>query len=194
MSLDLWRLGPTPSQLNPIDSRLAPLFCFALLTVSCALASFAFACATPFAAFAVVASVILPMPSALLVVGAAWIVNQSIGFGALGYPHNTNTFLWGFAIGLAALLATVSAKAALRAWPRAKTAIALTAAAIAAYASYEVVLFAFTPVLGGSGAFTPTIIARLGVLNLLWLIGLGAVSMLLQRATILWRRKPEFRT
>ena len=194
MSLDLLRLGPSPSRINPIDSRLAPLFCVALLTVSCAVASFAFACATPFAAFAVVASALLALPSALLVVGAAWIVNQSIGFGALGYPHNTTTLLWGLAIGLAALTATVCAKAVLRAWTRPNTVIGLTSAVVAAYASYEVVLLAFTPALGGAGAFTATIVTRLGLLNVLWLIGLILVCMLLQRATILWQRQAEFRT
>jgi hypothetical protein len=61
--------------------RYAPLFCFVLLTAACALASFAFACATPFAAFAVMAAEMLPLSSALLVVAAAWIVNQGIGFG-----------------------------------------------------------------------------------------------------------------
>jgi hypothetical protein len=36
-------------RLAPMEPRHAPLFCFALLTVSCALASFALACATRFA-------------------------------------------------------------------------------------------------------------------------------------------------
>jgi hypothetical protein len=189
MSFDIRRFAPSPSHIAPVDLRLALLFCVALLTASCALASFAFACATPFAAFAVVASAILPLPSALVVVGAAWIVNQSIGFGALGYPHNTNTVLWGLAIGLAALIATVSAKAVLRAWPRTNMTVALAAAVLAAYASYEVVLVAFVPALGGAGAFTATIVIRLGVLNLLWLIGLIAVCMLVRRAALLWRRQ-----
>ena len=43
------------------EPRYAPLFCFALLTAACALASFAFACAAPFAAFAVVAAAMLPL-------------------------------------------------------------------------------------------------------------------------------------
>jgi hypothetical protein len=33
-----------------------------------------------------------------------------------------------------------------------------------------------TPFLGGEGAFTAAIIGRIGVLNLLWLIGLVAAS------------------
>jgi hypothetical protein len=57
-----------------------------LLTAACALASFAFACATPFAAFAAIAGAMLPLSAALPVVLAAWIVNQAIGFGVLGYP------------------------------------------------------------------------------------------------------------
>ena len=48
------------ARLAPVEQRYAPMFCFALLTAACALASFAFACATPFAAFAVVAAAMLP--------------------------------------------------------------------------------------------------------------------------------------
>ena len=48
----------------------------------------------------------------------------------------------------------------------------LAVAIVGAYAAYEVVLFAFTPALGGAGAFTLAVVARLGTLNLLWLIGL----------------------
>lgn len=72
MALDILFYPTTRSvRLAPVAPRYAPLFCFALLTMACALASFAFACATPFAAFAVVAAAMLPLPPALLVVGAA---------------------------------------------------------------------------------------------------------------------------
>ena len=119
MSLDILRLPAAPSdRLAPVEPRFAPLFCLVLLTAACALASFAFACATPFAAFAVVAAAMLPMRPALLIVTAAWIVNQAIGFGALGYPLNADTMLWGFAIGLAALIATATSVPVLRALPR----------------------------------------------------------------------------
>lgn len=100
---------PRPTEislrLTPVEPGSAPLFCFALLTISCALASFVFACATPFGAFAVVAAAMLPLVPALAVVTGAWLVNQVIGFGALHYPVDANTILWGFAIGLAALVA-----------------------------------------------------------------------------------------
>jgi hypothetical protein len=164
----------TPHRLAPVESRYAPLFCFGLLTAACALASFAFACATPFAAFAVVAAATLPLQSALLVTAAAWLVNQGIGFGFLHYPVDASTIVWGFVIGAAALAATAVSIAVLRATERAGIVVALAAALIGAYAAYELVLFAATPFLGGVGAFTVAIIGRLGLLSVVWTIGLVA--------------------
>jgi hypothetical protein len=82
-------------RLHLVEPRHASIFCFALLTVSCALTSVALACATPFAAFAVIAAATLPFRPALLVVTGAWLVNQSIGFGALHYPIDASTIAWG---------------------------------------------------------------------------------------------------
>jgi hypothetical protein len=156
----------------PVDARVAPLFCLLLLAAACGLASFAFACGTPFAAFAALAGAMLPLSSALPVVLAAWTVNQAIGFGVLGYPFETNTLLWGLAIGVAALIATAVSALVLRLLPAIGRPAELALTLLAAYVAYEVVLFAFTPVLGGTGAFTIAIIARIGLLNVLWMIGL----------------------
>lgn len=190
MSLDILRLpGGASNRLAPVEPRLAPLVCLVLLTIACALASFAFACATPFAAFAVVAAAMLPLPAALLVIFAAWIVNQAIGFGVLHYPLELNTVLWGFAIGVAALMATAASKLTLRSLPQVSSLAALSLALIGAYAVYEITLFAFTPALGGSGAFTLAIVARLGLLNLLWLIGLVAASEVFRLLNPIRRRR-----
>jgi len=166
------------ARLQPVEPRHAPLFCFALLTISCALASFALACATPFAAFAVAAAAMLPLRPALLVTTGAWLVNQAIGFGALHYPIDASTIAWGFVIGAAALAAAAASAALLRVLPRNSTllslAITLAIALIGAYAACELVLFAATPFLGGEDAFTIAIIARLGSLNVAWLVGLVA--------------------
>jgi hypothetical protein len=167
---------PTSMRLAPVGPTSAPSFSFVLFTFACALASFAFACATPFAAFAVVAAAMLPFSSALLVVLGAWIVNQGIGFGALHYPRDANTILWGLAIGAAALAATLIAAAVLRVVSRTSAAIAFGLALLAAYAVYELVLFGATPFLGGEGAFTAAVVARIGALNIFWLIGLVAAS------------------
>ena len=175
MSLGILRLPTAQSgRLAPVEIALCSAIFLLLLTTACALASFAFACATPFAAFVALAAAMLPIPAALLVVAAAWIVNQAIGFGALGYPVDADTMLWGLAIGTAALIATATSALVLRFLPRSGGSVAMGLALIAAYATYEVVLFAFTPALGGAGSFTLAIIGRLGLLNALWMIGLVA--------------------
>jgi hypothetical protein len=176
MAIDDLLFDPTRVRLAPVGPSSAPFFSFALLTLACAIASFAFACATPFAAFAVVAAETMPLSSALLVILAVWIVNQGIGFGALHYPHDINTILWGLTIGAAALAATLIAAAVLRLVSRASAAIALGLALLAAYAAYKLVLFGATPFLGGEGAFTTAIVARIGAQNVFWLIGLVAAS------------------
>jgi hypothetical protein len=161
-------------RLHSVDPRQAPLFCFGLLTISCALASFALACATPLAAFAVVAAATLSLRPALSVVAGAWFVNQTIGFGALHYPVDASTIAWGLVIGFAALAATAASTVALRAVPRMRWPLALGLALLCAYGVYETALFAATAFLGGAEAFTPDIVGRLGLLNVAWLIGLVA--------------------
>jgi hypothetical protein len=161
-------------RLDPVTPRLAPMFGFALLTMSCALASFALACATPFAAFAVVAAAMLPLRPALLVVAGAWLVNQSIGFGLLHYPVDGSTIAWGFVIGAAALLATAAASTILRMLPQGRTPLMLAITLVAAYVIYELALLAATPFLGGEGAFTAAIVMRIGLTSAVWLAGLVA--------------------
>jgi hypothetical protein len=161
-------------RLRPVEPRYAAVFCFALLTMSCALASFALACATPFAAFAVLAAAMLPLRSALLVITGAWLVNQCIGFGALHYPIEANTIAWGFVIGAAALVATATVSAILRILPQGHRPLMLAIALVAAYAAYELALFAATPFLGGAGAFSATIVTRIGLTSAVWLAALVA--------------------
>jgi len=190
MALDILPYPAAVSvRLAPVELRYVPLFCFALLTAACTLASFAFACATPFAAFAVVAAAMLPLRPALLVVTAAWLVNQAIGFGFLHYPIDTNTILWGFAIGAAALVATMASMVGAALVAANHGPVALGFAFIGAYTAYELVLFAATPFLGGVGAFKLAIVGRLGVLSLLWLIGLVAACEVYRILNPLRRRQ-----
>src|SRR5215471_13146701 len=87
----------------------AQLWCVVLLVAGCASASLVFSCATPFAAFAVLAAAALPLRSALAAIVAVWLVNQAIGFGLLGYPRTLDTAAWGLVIGVAAVVATLIA-------------------------------------------------------------------------------------
>ncbi|SFN01466.1 hypothetical protein SAMN05216573_1071 [Bradyrhizobium sp. Rc3b] len=175
MALSILPSGGDRFRLHPVAPRLAPMFCFALLTASCVLASFAFACATPFAAFAVIAAAMLPQRRALLVVTGAWLVNQTIGFGVLHYPVDANTIAWGFLIGAAALLATAASSTVLGLLPQRRTPLMLAITLVAAYGIYELALLAATPFLGGEGAFTAAIVTRIGLTSAVWLAGLVAI-------------------
>jgi hypothetical protein len=106
------------------------------------------------------------------------IVNQAIGFG--GYPVETNTLLWGLAISVAVLIATAVSALVLRLLPAIGRLAELALTLLAAYVAYEVALFAFTPVSGSTGAFTVAIITRIGLLNVLWMIGLVVAYELLK--------------
>lgn len=188
MSLDILPSRGDGFRLHPVAPRLAPMFCFALLTASCALASFAFACATPFAAFAVVAAAMLPLRQALLVVTGAWLVNQTIGFGMLHYPIDGSTIAWGFVIGAATLLATAVASAVLRLLPQDRTPVILAITLAAAYGTYELALLAATPFLSGEGAFTAAIVTRIALTCAAWLAGLVAVCEIVRLVDPFGRR------
>lgn len=188
MALDILPSHGDRFRLHPVAPRLAPMFGFALLTVACALASFAFACATPFAAFAVVAAAMLPLRQALLVVSGAWLVNQTIGFGALHYPIDGSTIAWGFVIGAAALLSTAAASTVLRMLPQGRTPLMLAITLVAAYAVYELALLAATPFLGGEGAFSAAVVARIGLTSAAWLAGLVAVCEIVRLVDPLGRK------
>jgi hypothetical protein len=117
-----FRLPSAPSRrLASVEMRFTSLFGLCLLIGSCALASFGFACATPFAAFAVVAADMLPLPLALLVMIVVY----------------ANTLLWGFAIGAGALAATAEASVVLRSrtGSNQNTPAALGIAFVAAYSA-----------------------------------------------------------
>lgn len=161
--------------------------CFVLLATACVLASLVFACVAPFAAFAVVAAMMLPMRSALAAIGAAWLINQAIGFSLLSYPLDANTIAWGAVILAAALAGTAAASAVLN-YAHGSRTIALGIAFVAAFAAYELLLLAATPVLGGHEAMAPSIVARIAGLNALWLVGLMAVMAVLK---IVMRDKAE---
>ena len=162
-----------------VAERSTAVACFALLSTACALASLAFACAAPFAAFAVIAAGMLPMRSALTTIGLVWLINQAIGFGVLSYPADVNTMLWGVVILAAALASTAAASTVLH-HARGNRTVTLGIAFVAAFAAYELPLLAATPVLGGHEAFAPAIVARIISLNALWLAGLVVASEILR--------------
>jgi hypothetical protein len=154
-----------------------------LLMIAAILASFALACATPFAAFAAMLALSMPLRRGFALIGAAWALNQAIGYGALGYPWTADSFLWGAAIGVAAIAAAGLAYAAmprLAAMPLpARAALAL----LGAFAVFEAVLLAVGVALGETASFAPAIVAEVGAINALFLAALLVAQSLLGTAT-----------
>jgi hypothetical protein len=171
-----------PSHANSAsDHRRALWPCAAILIAGCVSASLVFACATPFAAFAVLAAAVLPLRSALLTIGLVWLVNQAIGFCVLDYPRDLNAGLWGLGILAAALLTTWGAAGVFRRFSALSVYAVYPVALLAAYAIYEIALLAMVPALGGGDAFTAEIVGRLAFVNAVWLVGVVLAYELLRR-------------
>lgn len=170
----------------PIESGVA--IWIALVSGSIVLFSLALACATPFAALATVGGLALRRGQALALVGTAWFANQAVGYGLLNYPRTPDSFAWGAAMGIAALGATLAVPALRRLGQ--SPLVGWSAGFALAFAVYEGVLFAATAILpSGEGAFSPAVMGRILLINLLALLGLS----LLHRAALAIRLLPELR-
>jgi hypothetical protein len=157
------------------------------------LLSLAFACATPFAALATLAAFTLSRRAAIGLVLFTWATNQAVGFGLLQYPTDASTVAWGVAVGLAALAGLATAMAGAR-WTRVPPIAAMVASLVLSYAAYEAVLWVATLVLpSGSGAFVPSVVAWIFVINAIALVLLLLAGWVVGRAprAILHPRTPR---
>ncbi|HEX9168704.1 MAG TPA: hypothetical protein VF886_07240 [Roseiarcus sp.] len=148
-----------------------------IVTISSIAFSYIFACATPFAALGALAGTRMRVGAGLALVAAAWAANQLIGFFILSYPRTWDSFGWGAAIGIAALLATMISGLAstLARSPFRSSLIAFGAA----FAAYEGALFAATAILPASAAaFSLPIVARILAINGAAFIGLLFIQRL----------------
>jgi hypothetical protein len=160
------------------DSRSDRLW-IPVLMIAAILGSFALACATPFAALATMLALTLPMRRGFILIGAAWSLNQVIGYGALGYPWTVSSLLWGAAIGLAALAATGLAYRVVPRLAAFPTPVRAALVLAAAFAVFELMLLAVGVALGETASFSLAIVAGIGTINALWLVGLLIVEALL---------------
>jgi len=138
--------------------------------------SLAFACITPFAAFAALAAVTQKPRAALGTMALIWAANQAVGFAFLQYPFDASTLLWGLAILAAALLAAAVAIARLdqgRRW------LSLAFAFAVAFAVYELALLIPSLFTGESANFAPGIIGDLAWIDLAWLAGMAVLHEIL---------------
>ena len=153
------------------STHLTTMLWPAILVVAAVIGSLALTCVIPFAAFAVATAGTLRLRSALGTMAVMWLINQAVGFGALGYPWTLNTVLWGLAIGAAGLSATFAAAAALHRFRSSPAWVRLPIAFVTAFVLYEVALVAVAVPLGGA-AFAPAIVGRFALISGAWLAGL----------------------
>jgi hypothetical protein len=117
----------------------SPAIGIAALGVASILFTLGFACAVPLAAFAAIAALSFNRRDALAATGAVWLANQLCGFVFMHYPLDGETFAWGAALGLVALLSCETAGLAAR---RIHGAAGACAAFLAAFTMYEGALIA----------------------------------------------------
>jgi hypothetical protein len=152
---------------------------FGLLISASVAFSLGLACATPFAAFGAAAALTLSRRDALVLVTSVWFANQLVGFTMLDYPWTANTFAWGVALGVVAVLATLASQWAVKCSADAARALRFAVTFLVAFVVYEAALFALSVgLLGGAEVFTGTIHGRIFVINTAAFIGLIALNRL----------------
>jgi hypothetical protein len=144
-----------------------------LLTAASVFVTLGMACATPFAALATLAALYMSRRDGLALIGMAWLADQLVGYGLLGYPRTANSGAWGVILGVGAVAALLAAST-LADRRRARGGVLVAAVAFAgAFVAYQAVLFAATTALAsGAEAFSLPIVGWVLRVNLLSLAGL----------------------
>jgi len=144
----------------------------AILTLAVILGSLALSCVAPLAALAVALTATLGLRASLGVMTLVWLVNQAIGFTLFHFPRTANSFWWGLAIGVAALLVVCVARAIMRGASRLNRWWRLCVTLVAAIVVYELALFEAALILGGRDMFTLPIVSQVALMNVAWLLAI----------------------
>jgi len=171
-------LSATAGQRSAEPSGVANFVWIVILALAGVGGSLVISCVTPFVALAVALAGTVRLAAALTAIIAIWLTNQFIGFVFFHFPRTPNTILWGVAIGGAALLSTLVAATVLKQAAALSAVTRLGLALLLGFALYEAGLLVAALFLGGVETFSPAIIARLGLINVVWLVGLFALNEL----------------
>jgi hypothetical protein len=180
MTPNPWTDGPVDADFQVAHpSFMANLIWLLILTLAAVAGTVALSCVTPFAALAVALVATVRLRASLGVMVAVWLANQVIGFGLFHFPRTSDTFLMGMAIGAAAVLGTLAAWLVLNRMRSRPLLLRLGLAIVASVASYELALVAPVVFLGDLDTFRPAIVAELGLVNAVSLIGMIALNEIL---------------
>lgn len=161
---------------DQLAERHASLLWILLLTVASTLTTLVFACATPFPALAALAAIHMTRRDGVLLMVAAWIVSQTVGFCFLGYPWDAATALTGFAIGTAAIAGVIGAGSVAARMRITGTLVRLVVAYVAAFAVFKVAIMLWAPIMGhADAALSLQVMVRQFVRNAAILAGLYAL-------------------
>lgn len=147
-----------------------------LLTLASVATTLALGCAMPFEALATVAAMYLYRRDGFILLGLGWAINQAIGFGILGYPHDIRTLAWGVGLGTAAIGAGLGAYFVAGRTIGASAPVRIIGIYVAAFVALKAVVLAWALVLGGvSITLSPTYSAQQFATNAAILLGLLAL-------------------
>ncbi|WP_427968209.1 hypothetical protein [Altererythrobacter sp.] len=169
---------------NPVE-RLHPVNRWAwpaTLAVTTLSGTVLMACLMPFVAVATLAAASMRNREALYAVVLCWLGNQALGFGVLGYPRDAMTVAAGISLLVASLAVLAVARHVVRGLEPGRLAIA----AIAGFATFEVLLAAYAALRGDMSMFTADIVALVGLSELVWFGLLTGLLAILTRATPRW--------
>ena len=147
-----------------------------ILTMAVMGATFALSCLTPFAALAVALAGTIGLRASLRLMIGIWLANQVIGFGFFNFPLTVNTILFGIAIGGAAVLTTIVASVVIKYMSDRAAPLRLGVALLVSFAAYEIVLLPAAVFFGDLETFQPAIVAQLGLINAISLVGMVVLN------------------
>jgi hypothetical protein len=162
-----------PALADPLrPTSMANFTWMLILTMAVIGATLTLSCVTPFAALAVALAGTVGLRASLRIVTIIWLANQIVGFVFFHFPHTANTFLWGIAIGGAALVTTIVASVVMKYTSDWATSLRLVITLVAAFGVYEMALLAVAVLLGGLESFRPAIVGQLALINVISLGGM----------------------
>jgi hypothetical protein len=166
-----------PAGADPLQpTSMASFTWMMILTMAVIGTTLTLSCLTPFAALAVALAGTVGLRASLRIVTVVWLANQIVGFVFFHFPHAANTFLWGIAIGGAALVTTIVASVVMKYASGWATPLRLGVTLLVAFGVYEMALLAAAVLLGGLESFRPAIVAQLAFINVISLAGMVVLN------------------
>ena len=148
------------------------------LGLSTLVGSLLLACVFPFASFAALAALTMTPRRGLMLVTAAWTLNQATGFFLMSFPWDAQAVGHGIAILAATLAATAVARFTLGK-VHGPVALRAGAALLTAFVVHQLLLRAYASIGGGAENFSAEIISGVALNDAIWFTGLMALRFII---------------